>query len=77
MVSLNILAFGQLAELIGDDPITMNAADTADLQILLVERFPMLENKKYVIAVNKQVVTGNVLLHEGSTVALLPPFSGG
>lgn len=77
MVSIKIIAFGQLAELIGDSAVDMQATDIADLQRLLAERFPALKNKKYALAVNKQVVSGNAPLAEGSTVALLPPFSGG
>jgi molybdopterin converting factor small subunit len=29
------------------------------------------------VAVDKQAISGNTILKEGSAVALLPPFSGG
>jgi molybdopterin synthase sulfur carrier subunit len=77
MVAITLIAFGQLAELLGDTQITMHALDTAGLQESLINHFPELKNRKYVIAVNKQVSSVNVLLTEGATVALLPPFSGG
>jgi molybdopterin synthase sulfur carrier subunit len=39
--------------------------------------YPALAESKYVIAVNKQVITSNTSLDENSVVALLPPYSGG
>jgi molybdopterin synthase sulfur carrier subunit len=39
--------------------------------------YPSLADAKYLIAVDKQTVTGNTILKEGSMIALLPPFSGG
>ncbi|TDO19566.1 MoaD/ThiS family protein [Pedobacter duraquae] len=77
MVKVKLIAFGQLAEILGDDELNLNAADTNGLKDALNQRFPELKNKKYVLAVNKQVVSINILLTEGATVALLPPFSGG
>jgi len=77
MAAITLLAFGQLAELFGDTKLTIHASDTAGLQESLIQRFPELKNKKYLLAVNKQVVSANVQLQEGATVAMLPPFSGG
>ena len=77
MVEVKLIAFGQLAEILGDDELNLIAADTAGLEEALNNRFPELKNKKYLLAVNKQVVSINILLTEGATVALLPPFSGG
>ena len=39
--------------------------------------FPELKNTKYKIAVNKQIVQGNINIPTGATIALMPPFSGG
>jgi molybdopterin converting factor small subunit len=43
----------------------------------LNKRYPELAATKYVIAVDKQVITENTVLSKKSMVALLPPFSGG
>lgn len=51
--------------------------DTDALVDELKRRYPALTDAKYMIAVDKQTINGNALLKDGSTVALLPPFSGG
>lgn len=43
----------------------------------VVAKFPSLAAQRYIIAVDRQVITGNVQLNEGQTVAFMPPFSGG
>jgi molybdopterin converting factor small subunit len=39
--------------------------------------YPALAEKKYAVAVDKQVVNKNISLTSDNTVAILPPFSGG
>jgi len=75
-MNINIIAFGQIAEITGKRPAA-EATDTAMLKAALLEKFPALGQKKYAIAVNKKVVTGTVQLNENDEVALMPPYSGG
>jgi sulfur-carrier protein len=74
---VNIIAFGQLADITGSLLSLDNITDTDDLVRQLNKLYPALANKKYVIAVDKRVVTINTILGNNNTVALLPPFSGG
>jgi len=74
---INIMPFGQIAEITGADAFQLEAADTDQVQQALYERFPALEKRAYAIAVNKVIVKDNTMLSSGSVVALLPPFSGG
>ena len=77
-MQVNVILFGQLKELAGNSNITIeNVADTESLVATLHEKFPAMVNKKFIIAVNKQVVSKNTLLDNNSTIALMPPFSGG
>ncbi|MCW3090323.1 MAG: thiamine protein [Ferruginibacter sp.] len=77
-MNINILLFGQLTDITGIGTITMeDVADTDSVVQNLHRRFPALATSKYVVAVNKNIITGNTLLTQNSTVALLPPFSGG
>jgi molybdopterin synthase sulfur carrier subunit len=39
--------------------------------------YPELNEIKYAVSVNNEVITDNTILTENCTVALLPPFSGG
>jgi molybdopterin converting factor small subunit len=76
-MQVNIIIFGQLCEMLGENLILNNIADTNSLTKTLNERYPQLADVKYLMAVNKKVVTENISLTNNSTVALLPPFSGG
>ena len=74
---INIIIFGQLADIAGSSLALENIADTNSLVKELHILYPALANAKYAIAVDKKVVNENTRLTENSIVALLPPFSGG
>jgi len=77
-MEINLLAFGQIADITGKPAWkTGNVKDTDELQKKLTEEFPGLRAITYAIAVNKKLVKKNTELNEADTVALLPPFSGG
>ena len=74
----NILIFGQLTEITGTSNLALiGITDTNALVKELNRKYPDLVNVKYMIAVDKKMVTENVVLNEYSTIALMPPFSGG
>jgi molybdopterin converting factor small subunit len=75
---VNIIIFGQLKELTGNEPVRLaGITDTNGLVKELNRKYPAMITAKYVIAVDKQIVSENTILTDNSTVALLPPFSGG
>ena len=76
-MQINIIIFGQLCDLLGENLVMNNVDDTDSLTTILNERYPELARSKYMMAVDKKLVKGNTLLNNNSTVALLPPFSGG
>ena len=76
-MSIQIILFGQLADIAGKSVFVNDVADTDSLINALNKTYPALAESKYVIAVNKEVITSNTLLNENHVVALLPPFSGG
>ncbi|MEP6926589.1 MAG: MoaD/ThiS family protein [Ginsengibacter sp.] len=77
-MKVKIIVFGQLTDIIDNNEFTLNSnADTNNLKNELHKLYPALADKKYVIALDKQIVTSNTMLTEGSIIALLPPFSGG
>lgn len=75
-MDINVIAFGQIAEITGSKFI-IEASDITILKTRLHTQHPALADKKYAIAVNKKLVTTNVTLTENDTVALMPPYSGG
>ena len=76
-MAVTIILFGQLADITGSVLSLDNVADTDSLVQKLNKLYPALANKKYAVAVDKQVVNKNISLTDSNTVALLPPFSGG
>jgi sulfur-carrier protein len=77
-MKVRIIIFGQLTDITGKNELTLpDVNDTGDLVTELNKLYPALAASRYILAVDKQTVNGNVNLKEGSVVALLPPFSGG
>ena len=76
-MEINIIAFGQLAELTAPSITVKDVADTSILKQRLEEQYPALQNIRYVISVNHKIMTNNTTINESSIVALLTPFSGG
>lgn len=77
-MQVQVLFFGSLTDITGCASLELaGAKDTAALQQLLIARYPALAAKKYSLAVNKVMITGNTALHQNDTVALMSPFSGG
>ncbi len=77
-MAVNIIIFGQLTDITGEQNLVINdVSDTNQLIAKLNMMFPAIAGAKFVIAVNKQVISENTILNNNSTIALLPPFSGG
>ena len=76
-MQINVIAFGQLGDLISENLVLENIADTDSLMATLHNMYPALRESKFMIAVNKKLITINTLLADKSTIALLPAFSGG
>ena len=76
-MAVEVLFFGKLVEIAGPS-LTIDDVKTTD-QLLekLRLQYPLLAAEKYVVAVDKKTITENTSLTKSSTVALLPPFSGG
>ena len=77
-MKINIIVFGQLTDIIGNDNLVVSdTKDTDSLMEQLHKLYPALAGTKFLIAVDKQLITANTKLTNNSTIALLPPFSGG
>ena len=77
-MEINILAFGQIAEITGRPAWTMTGINSTDeLQDILSQTYPALKTLSYKLAVDKKMVQENTPLSHNATVALLPAFSGG
>ena len=74
---ITILFFGKLAEIAGTSVEVEQVSSTDELLAQLHAQYPLLASEKFVMAVDKKMISSNTTLSNHSTVALLPPFSGG
>jgi sulfur-carrier protein len=76
--TIEILAFGQIIDITGQKAWQMeHVPDTDELKVSLAKIYPSINSAECRIAVNMEIIRGNVELKPGDVVALLPPFSGG
>lgn len=74
----DILVFGQLADAVATSTITIEKTDSvAALKIKLFDKYPQLQDKTFLIAVDNKIASDDGLISDESVIALLPPFSGG
>ena len=78
MKQINVLTFGAITDIVGNSSFVVSDIDSTDILMKrLEEQYPPLKTINYAIAVDKQIVTSDTALQSQSTVAILPPFSGG
>ena len=78
-MKLKLLFFGALTDVVSNQQYVIDAVETnvSALDASLKSKHPFLNNYKYKIAVNQQIVEGDHSLKDGDEVAFLPPFAGG
>lgn len=77
-MKITLVLFGQLVDITGSTHFAVEGvSDTDSLTQYLHQHYPALATTKYALAVDKKIVHENTTLNNGTTVALLPPFSGG
>ncbi len=75
---VNILFFGPVKDITGSDTLVMeDISDTSALLAALQQKFPAIAHMRFVMAVDKKIIQHNTSLQHNSTVAVMPPFSGG
>ncbi len=77
-MELQITIFGQLTDITGSSNIRIPVvSNTDELLAALKQQYPALGTAKFVVAVDKKIIQGTTALTANSSIALLPPFSGG
>lgn len=73
-----ILVFGQLQDITGTDTLHIKQVEgKKQLSDALFELFPRLQETKFVIAIDREIIDGDAPIGPNACIALLPPFSGG
>lgn len=77
-MNVNVKLFGDLSEIAKRSQFSIKGTtDITSLKTKIFEMLPFLKEKKFLIALNKKVITTNQPLADEDEVAFLPPFSGG
>lgn len=77
-MQINIISFGQLSEIVGNQTLeNSNINTTENLISYLNETYPQLSEMKYKLAINKVIIQKDQVLYDGDSIAIMPPFSGG
>ncbi len=77
-MGITVLFFGQLSDVTGARSLEMETPATISaLKQQLYARYPGLGSVPFKVAVNTEIIEEEASLAAGSTIALLPPFSGG
>lgn len=77
-MKVNILIFGQLTDITGSKNLIVKEIDSTDKLVQHLNTiYPDMVNKKYLIAVEKEIISFDTALNNNDTIALLPPYAGG
>lgn len=77
-MEVSVLFFGSLTDLTGTSRVSVpDVTDTDSLEGMLQERFPLLGQVTYRVAVDRRIIGEKTCLTPDTEVALLPPYSGG
>ena len=79
-MNIQVMYFGMLAEITGQAKeawLFSENLTVGKFRSQILERYPALKEKKFKIAVNKQISDDLLLISESAEIALLPPFAGG
>ena len=77
-MKIKLLPFGKIADILPQQEWKLEGVETAGaLRGHLEAKFSELKSLHYLIAVDQKMANDDSPLQEHSTVALLPPFSGG
>lgn len=75
---IEILVFGQLTDITGKGTVVVPLVGTSDeLLRELWNLYPALQDRKFVISIDQQIIRNSKTINASSKIALLPPFSGG
>lgn len=77
-MKIQLKFFGPLAEITEKTTIEVSEINDTDLLVKkILNDFPKLSNCKFMISVNRKLISENKKLESGNEVAFLSPFSGG
>ncbi|MDZ4758361.1 MAG: MoaD/ThiS family protein [Bacteroidota bacterium] len=76
--AISIKFFGMLQEQIGSMiEVDESVENVEQLRAILEKKYIYLNGINYLVAVNKNIASNEIIITSDSEIAILPPFSGG
>lgn len=69
--------YGSLTDVVGSKSVEVTAVKIADLLDQLFATYPELRRRKFLTAVDTNIVGSEYIIPAGTSVSLMPPFAGG
>jgi molybdopterin synthase sulfur carrier subunit len=79
-MSIHVMYFGMLSEITGqasEQWVVEENLTVGKFRQKVEDKYPLLRDKKFKIAVNKQIADDFITVPHQAELALLPPFAGG
>ena len=80
-MNIKILAFGIAKDIFGSTSVNLELANDAtvyNLKYLLEQQYPRLKQlASYMVAVNNEYATADLVIEANDEIAIIPPVSGG
>ncbi|MCD8413795.1 MoaD/ThiS family protein [Tenacibaculum dicentrarchi] len=80
-MNITVLLFGIATDLIGNSSLEVVLpinCSVSHFKELLVKQHPELENmSSFAVAINESYAQDDIIIKENSTIAIIPPVSGG
>jgi hypothetical protein len=74
-MQVTVIAFGQMTEVLGKRSLTLhNIPNTDQLKLQLQRLYPALNKINYFLAIDQEIISGNVVLRNNNLIALLPHY---
>ncbi len=72
-MQVTVVAFGHMTEVLGKRSLTLhNIPNTDQLTLQLHRLYPALNQIPYFMAIDQEIISGNVVLKNDTLIALLP-----
>ena len=78
-MKIHVRYYGMLSELVQKDTelLNLNASHLSEVIDTLQKKYPGLIEKVYKVAVNDEIIDGDIELKDNFSMDLMPPFAGG
>jgi len=77
-MEIKVLFFGVLTEITGTNcKHYQDIKSLGELKIRIQDDFPEIVHYNYLVSLNSEIISSDLIINDGDEVAFMPPFAGG